>query len=231
MQFISSLRFYSIYLILLFSQTIYAQTNSNSYIVSYLEVNPAAIDKSINLLGQISQSNLNLQENIFYVVLQRIGRPNHFAIIEGWDSTSSMNNYLSASVKLDFQKNITPFLYSPYDERIHSALATNDWTAEGEKNSDIVFGVTHIDIVPTSLDTGIKIIQELVSYSRNDDGNIFFDVLTQESRKNHMTLIESWDNSSNQISHSLQKHSSSFRSSLLPISGSLYDERVYKKIW
>ena len=102
---------------------------------------------------------------------------------------------------------------------------------ENAETDDIVYGVTHIDIVPTSLDTGIKIIKELVTDSRNDDGSIFFDVLTQESRRNHMTLIESWDNSRNQTSHSLQEHSSSFRSLLLPISGSLYDERIYKKIW
>ena len=142
-----------------------------------------------------------------------------------------MNNHLRSSVKLDFQKNIAPFLYSPYDERIHSALDINDVIKENAKTNDIVYGVTHIDIVPTSLDTGIKIIKELVTDSRNDDGNIFFDVLTQESRRNHMTLIESWDNARNQTSHSLQEHSSSFRSLLLPISGSLYDERIYKKIW
>ena len=231
MQFMSLVKFFLICPILFCAQAIYAQTDSSSYIVTYLEVDPITIEESIELLGQISELSSDLQENIFYIVLQRIGRPNHFAIIERWDSNSSMNNHLRSSVKLDFQKNITPFLYSPYDERIHSALDINDVIKENAKTNDIVYGVTHIDIVPTSLDTGIKIIKDLVTDSRNDDGNIFFDVLTQESRRNHMTLIESWDNARNQTSHSLQEHSSSFRSLLLPISGSLYDERIYKKIW
>ena len=125
MQFISSAKFFLIFPILFCVQAVYAQTDSSSYIVTYLEVDPITIEESIELLGQISESSSGLQENIFYIVLQRIGRPNHFAIIERWDSASSMNDYLSSSVKLDFQKNITPFLYSPYDERIHSALDIN----------------------------------------------------------------------------------------------------------
>ena len=150
MQFMSLVKFFLICPILFCAQAIYAQTDSSSYLVTYLEVDPITIEESIELLGQISELSSDLQENIFYIVLQRIGRPNHFAILERWDSTSSMNNHLRSSVKLDFQKNITPFLYSPYDERIHSALDINDVIKENAKTNDIVYGVTHIDFVPTS---------------------------------------------------------------------------------
>ena len=86
MQFMSLVKFFLICPILFCAQAIYAQTDSSSYIVTYLEVDPITIEESIELLGQISELSSDLQENIFYIVLQRIGRPNHFAIIERWDS-------------------------------------------------------------------------------------------------------------------------------------------------
>jgi len=55
-----------------------------------------------------------------------------------------------------------------------------------------------------------------------------FDVYTQSSRHNHMALVEVWDNEDAWRSHLSAKHTEDFRISLLPRSGSVYDERVCK---
>ena len=65
--------------------------------------------------------------------------------------------------------------------------------------------------------------------SRKDEGNLRFDVLTQISRPNHMTLVETWEDLDAQAAHSEQPHSKDFRAAIRNISGSLYDERIYRR--
>ena len=58
---------------------------------------------------------------------------------------------------------------------------------------------------------------------------IRFDVLTQSSRPNHMTVVETWDDADAQAAHSAQAHSKTFRAAIINLSGSLYDERLYRR--
>jgi quinol monooxygenase YgiN len=87
--------------------------------------------------------------------------------------------------------------------------------------------LTHVDLIPTFKDAGVAKVKEFAEASRGSDGNLRFDVLTQANRPNHLTVVESWSNAAAKEAHISSSLARAFRQSLMPMSGSLYDEREY----
>ena len=86
------------------------------------------------------------------------------------------------------------------------------------------------DIVPTQKDQGIAATMALSSPSRKAGGSMAYDVLQQNSRPNHMTLFEVWKSNTELMAHASSGFIKSYRDGLLPMSGSLYDRRLYQAI-
>ena len=53
--------------------------------------------------------------------------------------------------------------------------------------------MTHVDFVPTFREQGEEMLQTLAADGRKTEGNVRFDVLTQASRPNHMTIVAVWN--------------------------------------
>ena len=90
--------------------------------------------------------------------------------------------------------------------------------------------MTHVDIVPTEKERGINLVKDMTTNSRSDAGAIRFEVLTQISRPNHVTVVEIWKNKAASDAGEAAPHKVKFRETLAPMSGSLYDERFYRSI-
>ena len=73
-------------------------------------------------------------------------------------------------------------------------------------------------------------MKELAEASRKDAGSLRFDALTQANRANHMTIVEAWADRKAFDGHIVAPHVKKFREALGPMSGSLYDERLYELI-
>jgi quinol monooxygenase YgiN len=54
--------------------------------------------------------------------------------------------------------------------------------------------------------------------------------LQQSSRPNHLTLVEVWRGKVALEKHEVAAHMRKFRNVLLPMSGSLYDQRLYQMV-
>jgi quinol monooxygenase YgiN len=86
---------------------------------------------------------------------------------------------------------------------------------------------------PTSIscrpkrDDGVAAVRTLAERSAGTAGNHRFDALVQASRLNHLTLVEGWTDAAAQETHSAGDAARSFRATLGPMSGALYDERLY----
>ena len=78
-------------------------------------------------------------------------------------------------------------------------------------------------------DAGVAKVREFADQSRGSDGNLRFDVLTQASRPNHLTVVESWSNAAAKEANVSSSLARTFRQSLMPMSGSLYDGMV--RLW
>jgi quinol monooxygenase YgiN len=90
--------------------------------------------------------------------------------------------------------------------------------------------VTHVDVPPPKKDECIAALKTLVADSRKDPGSVRFDVFQQGNRPNHFSVVEIWKSQSAYEAHITAVSTKKFRDQLTPMSGALYDERLYKAI-
>jgi len=201
-----------------------------SYIVTYFEVYSSDILKTKFLLKELTDSIIKEDGNLRFEVVQRIGQPDQFAILEAWQDISSLTRHQKSEKVTAFKDKLNVLLRSSYDERPHYALQVGKVMVPHAELKNLIFAITHVDIVPTIKDQGIALVKDISTISPKDPGNIRFEALTQISRPNHMTIVEIWANEDAIKNHASQKHKKDFRVTLSPMSGSLYDERFYKLI-
>jgi quinol monooxygenase YgiN len=197
------------------------------YAVTYIEVEPAGADAARRLLVRyrdtLKDGALKDRGPLAFAVFEQIGRPNHFAIVEQWPGAKAREDNAASAASRDFRASLAPLLIAPYDERPHFALSTGTTAA----TPTAVYVVTHADIVPPKREEGAAEVRKLAEASRGTAGNVGFDALVQASRLNHLTLVEAWTDAAAQQAHSAAAPTRSFRTAFGPMSGALYDERLY----
>jgi quinol monooxygenase YgiN len=199
-----------------------------AYIVSYFETTPTSALQARTLLANLARASRKDAGNLQFITLQRIGAPNHFALLETWKDKEAQAAHAGAAHTKEFREKLQSHLRSPYDERPHFTFASDVPSAKPVKSA--VYVVTHVDIVPTSKDIGLDMIKSLTAASRKDAGMIEYNALQQASRPNHVTLVEIWKDNKALDSHGISPHMKDFRAKFMPLSGSLYDERLYKVV-
>ena len=90
--------------------------------------------------------------------------------------------------------------------------------------------MTHVDVPPPKKDDCIALLKALADASRKETGMLRFDVFQQVSRPNHFSVVEIWKDQNAYEAHITAAHTRSFREQLTPMSGALYDERLYKSL-
>jgi quinol monooxygenase YgiN len=201
------------------------------YAVTYIEVEPAQADASRRLLAHyrdaLKDDARKDKSALEFAVFEQTGRPNHFAIVEQWPSAKAREDNAASAASREFRAALAPLLIAPYDERPHFALSTGTGAATPATVPTVVYVVTHVDMVPPKREEGVAEVRKLAEASRGTAGNVRFDALVQASRLNHLTLVEAWTDAAAQQAHSATSPTRSFRTALGPMSGALYDERLY----
>jgi quinol monooxygenase YgiN len=190
--------------------------------VTYIEVEPGQAEAARTLLTR-HRDALRAAGALEIATYQRIGQANHFAIVEQWPSGKAREDGAASGPGQAFRAALAPLLIAPYDERPHFALATGPKAA----TAAAVHVVTHVDMVPPKREEGAAAVGQLAEASRGAAGNVRFDALVQASRPNHLTLVEAWTDKAAQEAHTAAGPTKAFRTILTPISGSLFDERLY----
>ena len=203
-----------------------------AYVVTYFETAPPATSRALGLVRQLASASRKDAGSLRFEVLQRIGLPDQFVILEAWKDQGAHAAHAAAGHTRQFRERLQSLLRGPYDERPHVALGVGPVQAlpASESAKSALFAVTHVDIVPTQRDAGAALVKQLSENGRNDPGNVRFEALTQASRTNHMTVVEIWPDRKSAAAHAMAAHKREFREKLLPMSGSLYDERFYKAV-
>lgn len=199
-----------------------------AYIVAYFEIQPPSTARALALLRDMRKASRAEPGNLGYEVLQQIGRPDQFVILEAWKDKAARSAHASAAHTAAFREKLQPLMRGPYDERPHAALGVGPAPAAAKPSA--VYAVTHVDVVGKATEEGSALVKQLSEASRNDQGNLRFDAWTQSSRPNHMTVVEIWVDRKAMQAHSAGAHTVAFRDKLAPLSGSLYDERFYRAV-
>ena len=198
------------------------------YMVSYIEVMPPSQGEAIALLRQYREASRNEEGNMRLEVLQQSGRPDHFALVEIWQDQKTFAAHGKAAHTTQLRAKLQPLRVSSYDERLHTGLALGSMLTA--RAAGAMYVVTHADAIPPGKDEAIALLKQLAEASRKEDGNVRFEVWQQSSRQNHCTIVEVWQDQKSLEAHAMATHTRQFREKFQPLSGSLYDERLYKAL-
>ncbi|HSZ18622.1 MAG TPA: antibiotic biosynthesis monooxygenase [Candidatus Acidoferrum sp.] len=99
-----------------------------------------------------------------------------------------------------------------------------------EPAHDMIYVVTHVDIIPPEKDAGTKLVQQYVADTRKDKGLVRVDAGAEISRGNHISIIEVWQNQKAFDEHVAAAHTRQFRQQIDPKLGSPYDERLHHSL-
>jgi quinol monooxygenase YgiN len=98
--------------------------------------------------------------------------------------------------------------------------------AAAQSPSENVYVVSHIDVTPDHAADTAKLLKEFAADSRKDTGVVRFEVMLQDGRTNHFTIVEVWRNRQAFEAHSALDHTKKYREQLHAYLGSPYDERT-----
>lgn len=204
-----------------------AQDASATYIVSYIEVAPSSARTAASVLRALRDATRKQAGNRGFELLQRIGQPQQFAIVEAWSDAKAQASHAAAADTTQLYGKLKPYLAAPIDERLHTGFVVGQAKGSGPGS---VYALTHVDLIGAKKDEGLAAIKQLNVDSAQDTGILRYDVLQQGNRPNHLTLIEGWRGKAALEKHEVAAHTRKFREALLPMSGSLYDQRLYQVI-
>ena len=208
------------------TQVANAQDEVSVFAIAYIEIKPSSASQAENLLKTYADESRAESGNLRFQILQRIGRPNHFAILDAWDNLQSQDDHSAATHTRTFRDSLKTLLYSPYDER--RSTPTMGTSATGDEGE--IYVLTHVDLAGRGREDGMALIETLVTTSREDAGAVDIGVIIQDSRTNHMTVFEVWSSAADQEAHMSAEHTIQVRNELLSRIGSPYDERIYRRL-
>jgi quinol monooxygenase YgiN len=210
-----------------------AQQSDRVYVVTYIEAVPSAAAQVLELLTAYAEKSRRAEGNLQFQPLRRIGRPNHFAILEAWTDAAALESHSRSPDAERFSASLAPLLDSPPDRRTQQDLltgapgGTGAQSASGAPGRGAVYVLTHVDVLPSSLEQALGYLRTLAEAGRAKPANLRFDVLVTQ-RRNHMTIVEVWADTDAQEAHLADSDYRAFRKDLAPMLGALYDERLYR---
>jgi len=197
------------------------------YLVSYIDVVPAAKAQAATLLRQLATVSRKEPGVMGFDVLQRTDPSHQFVMLEAWKDQQALDAHVAGAPSKQFREKLAAHLISPVDERLCIATLIGPVPLSG---SGTVHVVTHVDVPGNSRDQAYAALKDLAEASRKDRGNLRFDVVHQKNRTNHFTVMELWADQRSDDAHELAAHTREFRNVLTPITGALYDQRWYKAL-
>ena len=205
-----------------------APAAGNAYMVTYIEVVPSAQGEAAGLLKTVAAASRKEAGNQRYDILQRVDRENQFVILEAWTDLKAAEAHVGGSALKQFKDKLKSLQASFYDERPSNGLAVAPPPASVDR--DAIYAVTHVDVIPPSKDDCIVMLKKLAEDTRKEPNVERFEAWQQNNRANHFTVTEIWKNRAAHDAHIATASTREFREKLGPMSGALYDERLYKSL-
>jgi len=203
-----------------------AQDDPTIYMVSYIDVAPAAKEQAAALLRPLAEASRKDAGNLLFQILQRTAPAHQFVILATWKDQKALDAHDATAHHKQFRDSLAPLLLAPVDDRL--CVATFIAARKPGETPGTVHVVTHVDVPGVFRDKVLPALDALAERSRKEPGNLRFDVTYQKSRTNHFTVMEVWKDQAANDAHELAAHTREFRNVLTPITGALYDQRWYK---
>ena len=93
-----------------------------------------------------------------------------------------------------------------------------------------VYVVTHIDLMPAGVPAGVPAMKQFALDTLKEKGCVRFEILQQDGRPNHLTLVGIWKDQRAFDAHDSAPYTKEFREKMQPLIGSPWDERLHQLI-
>ncbi len=195
-------------------------------VARYIDVAPAAIGKPIAVLRSEAAAARKDAGARSVLVLQEIGRPSRFLLLENWTDEGAYQAHEKAARDQDFRKRLMAIEIAPPDVRVVQEL----WARRpaNAPTSNAIVAATHVDVMPAYQAEAAAMLKSLGAAASLEKGNLGFVVAPQLGRANHFTVIEIWADRKAFDAHETAAATKSFRERLTPMQGALYDQRLYR---
>src|ERR1041384_1136518 len=181
------------------------------YVATYVEVLPNAVKDATALLKQYRDATRKDAGNQRAEVVHEANRPTRFVVLTIWGDQKAFDAHGKATHTGQFRDKLKAVHAAPYDERVGNGMAVA--AKDSLKNGSVVV-VTHVDVPPPSKDKVVPMLPQLA----------------EARRPNPFTGVEAWADQKAYDGHVLAAHTRQFRDKLGPMSGALYDERLFRPV-
>ena len=195
------------------------------YTVTYVEVRPRSRADAVLLVTRYRETTRTEDGNLRSEVLTRIGQPHQFAMLEAWTDQAAFDAHAASTGATRLRDGLQAIRIAPLDCRAHVGVSVGPLGREA--GGTVVWVATHVDVVPPRKDEGLAALAALAEASRGAPGNLRFEVVQQINRPNHFTVIEIWKDAAALENRATAEATRRFRDALGPMSGALYDERLF----
>lgn len=192
------------------------------YAVSYVETAAASAKDAATALRAYRDATTRLDGCTNVETFEQIGRPGHWVILETWRDQKAFDAR-DAGVQQRLIDGTKAIRVSGLDQRPYKTISVAPARAAG---SGAVSVVAHVDVAPNP--AVAPMLTKLAQASRQEAGNLRFDVLQHTMRANHFTVIETWRDQAALDAHATAAHTRQYRDDVLPLTGSPLDERTFK---
>lgn len=211
---------------LFLSATLFAQTppaDTTFYAVSYVETAAASARDAGAALHAYHDATMKQDGCTNVEAFEQMGRPGHWVIVETWRDQKAFDAR-EAAVQQRLLDGTKAIRVSGFDQRPYKTIAVA--AARGPGGGNAVSVIAHVDVAPNP--AVAPMLTRLAQASRQEAGNLRFDVLQHTMRGNHFTVIETWRDQAALDAHTTAAHTKQYRDEVLPLTGSPLDERVFK---
>ena len=100
-----------------------ANPDTPLYAIVHVDIEPAAVKTALPLLQSYARQAERDPAVLHIDVLQQDAGKNHFTLVEVLRSPAAYDTFVEEPYVKDLRTNLQPFLGSPFDERLHQAVA------------------------------------------------------------------------------------------------------------
>jgi quinol monooxygenase YgiN len=186
---------------------------------------PASRATSINVLKQYTETTRKDDGFLSLDLMEQIGRPGHFVILEKWADQKSFDAHGIAEPTKQLMTRLDPVRVA-IDQHAYRTFAV---AAAPNVSEQAITVVSHVDTAGNQVDAP-ALMRRLAEMSRKEKGNVRFDVLQNAMRLNHFTIVETWQSQEALDAHAAASHTREYRNAIQPVLGSPLDERLFKVV-
>ena len=200
------------------------------YAVTYLDVAASSPGSGVDLLKQYREASRHEAGNVEFTVLQEVGRPNRFAIVEGWKDQSAFDAHEKALSATQFQAALKAIRNSPPNQHVLHAFAAGP--ARTGPSGGALYMVEHIDFLPMFANIAQPVVRGLAQSSAKEDGVLRYDIYQEPApHANHYSVVAAWTSMEAFDAYETAPPTREFRAAtVMPARGNLYDQRLYKVV-